>query len=337
MSVSKKILVIGDGVAAWCLLSRLSRTNSNITLISSSNYPACSLSSTSINCLRGAQKNVSLLGDLIVDSYHAFERLIHDYNPDGVTEGVEYQIFNEIEKWENRYPEYLNIINDEFLNSVVKNYQYYHPNKAYFVDPVKLKNWFQSTFSNNVKYIDQTVASIRVNADKIKVIGEETDLGEFDKVYVCANYASKKLLYGLNSEIDYKLDHCKPVAGSYLEVDISQCASKFSNDFNLCLDKWHFIYRPSKGVIQIGSTTENNCDSLVANVEELSKIYNHIRSNTNIELPEFSAFEQRTGIRHKGYKRLPYWGEVAPNLYAIFGMYKNGYSFPFLASEQLVK
>jgi hypothetical protein len=170
---TKNILIVGDGIAAWCLQFELLRQeNVQITNISApEHFPDCSTRSTSINCLRGTTKGVSPLGDLILSSFEEFENFYFKEKPSGIYQAIEYQLWNDHKKWERRYPEYLETKFETFLEKHVNNMSYYHPNEAYFIDPIKLRNWFQENSKNTI-YKKELVKKITKDLNVITDDGE---------------------------------------------------------------------------------------------------------------------------------------------------------------------
>ncbi len=330
----KNILTIGDGIAAWCLHEQLLKQDGiKITNISGDDFfTPCTFKTTSTNCLRGTIKGVSPLGDLIVDSYYAFEDFYNQHLPEGVVKTVEYQCWNEGEKWQRRYPEYLKTNEHAFLKTLVKEMPECVENLAYLIEPAKLKTWYRKRH----QAIDFKNALVKeVRASKEVLYNDQVEL--FDEIYFCTSYASALLAKGFNEKYDYILDHSKPVAGSYLQMSLDGVNFTFDHDFSLALDKYHFIYRKSENILQIGSSTDNKSSVQLANEKKLQEIYQFVAEHLQIELPALDSFTRHTGIRHKGYKRLPFWGEISDGIYAISGLYKNAFSFAYLAAQELVK
>jgi len=69
----------------------------------------------------------------------------------------------------------------------------------------------------------------------------------------------------------------------------------------------------------------------------VKQIYNYLSETLIFDLPDFQEFRKITGIRHKGFERMPYWGEIATNIYAISGLYKNAYTFAYQAASDIKK
>lgn len=55
--------------------------------------------------------------------------------------------------------------------------------------------------------------------------------------------------------------------------------------------------------------------------------------------PDFKKGHVKTGMRHKGKKRTPFFGVLketkASKVYGMTGLYKNGFSYPFLGAKKI--
>lgn len=326
----KSVCVIGDGIMSWVLVDALQRRGFECITVFSADlaFPPCSLSSTAINCLRGTRRGLSDLGDDIVNAYNKFKLFYEKENPEGVFKGIEYQLFNNVEKWARRYSDFKEVGESELAG--ILNYQYVKGNEAYFIDTKVLKCWFHSR--NKVSRVRELVHSISAEGD----VRTQAKSYRFDHIFVLGNYATKNIAYGFNDEFDYYLDHCKPVAGTYLETDLSKCHFNFKNSFNYAFDNYHFIYRKEEGVLQIGSTSDNRSDSHLANKKDALTIYNHIKKHTDLDIPDLSEFRYLTGVRHKGHKRRAFYGKISEHISTCCGLYKNGYILSFLYADKMI-
>lgn len=321
----KKVLTIGDGIAAWCLHAYLK--DAEVTNFCAEDFfPSCSLNSTAINCLRGTQSGISPLGDLMVRSYQEFEKFYLNYKPEGIALGHEIKFFNDVEKHTKRYPNYY-----EAQTSTVQNYRYQASEPAYLIDPQELKKWFNERYQH-VKKSDKLVTKLIVTGEKVQVeTGGQTI--SYDEVYLCSSYATAYLARGLNPEFDTYLDYSKQVPGTYLEIPFSSAFKHFEQDVSLALGEHHLIVKPSQGKVLLGSTTTK--DEIEFSDQRIKEIYLKVQSHLTFDLPNYSQWRVLTGIRHKGRKRTPYWGEIAPGVKVICGLYKNGYTFAFQAAKEL--
>lgn len=330
--MSKKAVIIGDGIAAWCLMFELCQTQDLevIQIAEDQFFSPCSLNTTSINCLRGTQKGVSKLGDLMYESFQEFIQFYEGHRPDGISFGKEIQFWKGESSFNKRYPDYQRIeLNEKY--SFVKGLDYYYESDAYFINPVKLKNWFYSHCDGVVK-INGVVTGIGENS--LRIHGEENELN-FDYLFMCTNAKSHSLIRGHNEEIDYYLSHSKPVAGSFLTLQLDK-ALPFQSDVNFAIEKYHFIYRKNDQIINIGSTTDNKTQFEINNRRSLKKIYHTITEHLDLTIPSLDQFRPVVGVRLKGYKRMPVWREFSKNKFLVTGLYKNAFTFAFQASKDVV-
>jgi hypothetical protein len=335
----KNIVTIGDGIAAWCLHEELLKLpNVKITNISSSDlFKPCSLNTTSLNCLRGTRRGLTELGDKVIDSYEVFEEFFNTHKPAGVFKGIEYQLWREDQhdKWMRRYPEFFKTEDNTFLQDKLISKFNYQQNEAYFIDPKTLKDWYRKRHSK-VECLNGFVTSINYVEGGGYTVESNLNFNDvFDKVILCTNHATHLLARGLSEEFDYYLTHSKPVAGTYLEMPLPE--GQYTDNLNIAIGAHHFIVRADSKRLQIGSTSDNKMDIDLPNNKDILNLYNSLQKCFTFELPPFEDFKKHTGIRHKGFERKPYWGRVTPNeeIYSVCGLYKNAFSFAYLAAKEL--
>lgn len=337
-STLKNIVTIGDGIAAWCLHEELLKLpNVHITNISSSTlFSPCSLSSTSLNCLRGTRRGLTSLGDLIVDSYELFEQFNTKFEPSGVYKGVEYQLWRQEqhEKWMRRYSNFSKTQDNPFLQDKLISKFNYQENLAYFIDPNSLKSWYWNRHQQ-ISKISAFVSNIQKVKDKFLITADKDIALEFDSVILCTNQATHLLGRGFSEQFDYYLSHSKPVAGTYLEKKIN--SNEFTGNYNIAIGKQHLIVRSDSGRLQVGSTVDNNMSIDIPNKKDILNLYNNLQRCLSFELPSFDEFEMKVGIRHKGFERKPFWGKISnsDNIYSICGLYKNAFSFSYKAAQDI--
>lgn len=335
----KTIVTVGDGIAAWCLHHAL-KNKSDLQIINlSANgfFTPCSMRTTSINCLRGTREGVSKLGDTIRRGWFFFEEFNQKYQPAGVVPGYEYQILENatLEKWERRYPSFQAVASDSFLKKLIKNKNLFHNVPAYFINPAQLKEWLHLDITN----IDYRQALVQEIVQEKNCYRVRTQKGIIDADYVvlCTNHLTPLLAQNVNEDFLFYLNHSKPVAGSYLELNqAANFGFKWNHSFNLAIEKYHFIYRHTQDQIQIGATSDNRDTCEIPKQKQLQEIYHFIDQYTQFDLPAYSHFEQLCGIRFKGHYRLPYWGNIDDQkLFAICGLYKNAFTYGFVAAHDI--
>ncbi len=330
----KSVLTIGDGISAWCLNFYLTKIpDISVTQFSQNHFISpCSLNSTAINCLRGTQKGLTPLGDLMVDSLSEFIDFNQTYQPDGVFEGEEIHLFNPNHQYNNRYQKPIEL-NGQYPFKGVKSF---YREKAYLISPERLKGWFLKN-SSGLETFTKFIIAIEPLKEGYKVLTQDGDY-YFDEVYVASSYISKTLLAGIDVNLDQYMKYAKPVSGTYLEfeMDRQQIFKRYHIDSDICFDMEgsHLIFRTSEDKIIFGSTSDQS--SIEYTNPLIFESLEQIRTYFEYELPEPSAWKQRTGIRFKGRKRTPYWGEISSGLFVVTGLYKNGYSFAFKAARDLI-
>lgn len=330
----KSVLTIGDGIGAWCLNYYLTKDpNNKVTQIYQNQFAkTCSMNSTAINCLRGTERGLSFLGDLLVDSHNEFEEFWGLEKPAGVFEGVERHYFRENHKNHTRFKNFKKTKSDVLK----EHFDFYCEEKAYFISPQLLKNWFLK-HSRGLNRLEAFVKEIRPEKNGYKIVTLDGEINA-DEIYLCSGQLSKSLLSGLDSKLDTYLSYSKPVAGTYLEVEMKEdlIRQKFEieNVINYDFEGEHLIINPKREQLMIGSTSDQT--SMEIGNQEIFQIYNRVQNLTQFDLPPFEEWKIKTGIRFKGRKRTPFWGEVRPGLNVITGFYKNGFSFGFKAARDLV-
>jgi hypothetical protein len=331
------IIIVGDGIAAKCLIFELNKLNlTNILQISDDDYaPACSTRTTAINCLRGTKKGISPLGDLIVDSFQLFEKFYGDYNPAGICLTEEIQSWDQNhEKWLKRFGSFQNSKSfSQFNFSLQKSLNYYRSD-AYIIIPELFYAWWELSLKRQTLKAQVTNLIQQENGWIV-----DTNAGTYQalKVVLATSYMTPILAQNVvQDKIKQKLLHSKKAAGTYLKFkaqDFDQTSFDFHNSFSFVYDEVHFIYRKQSHDVLIGATT--NTEEVIDEVgmqeqyQKLKEIFGEDK------LPAFDKAELLMGVRHKGQKREPYWGEINHNLYAIWGLYKNAFTLAFSAASDL--
>ena len=115
--------------------------------------------------------------------------------------------------------------------------------------------------------------------------------------------------------------------GIFDDIDLGESGFVFS------CGKANLVYRREVKQVVIGGTTDRDegwgPDSKA--VQEQYKIVSKFFS-----LPPFNCIRLGAGLRHRGAKRMPFWGRLSENVYGILGLYKNGWSLSFLAAEEIL-
>ena len=95
----------------------------------------------------------------------------------------------------------------------------------------------------------------------------------------------------------------------------------------------NLVYRSDNKQVVIGGTTDLG-EGGGSNSEGVKEQYNTFTDF--FDLPPFDSVCLGAGLRHRGVKRMPFWGRLSDHVYGILGLYKNGWSLSFLAAEEIM-
>lgn len=339
---SENIVVVGNGIAAKCVVYFLNREGfNNITLIADdTKAPACSTRTTSTNCLRGTKQGLSDLGDLILKSYSDFELFFNQNTPDGISKSIETHATptntDNLSKWNRRYAKYDKTARFSFFPKSFEHNYYFIDNEAYFIFPEIFFSWFDQKLNFDFK------KGFVVGVENKEVLTESGERFKFDKLVLCTSYLTQNLKSLVTADLSIKLEKSKPVPGTYLSFPISLFnSSQIALDKDYCfrIDDIHLLVRPTAGDVLLGSTSTSNSLDTSHNKLEIKVMYDRLVEHMEgvLVLPSFDQGELITGIRHKGHARRPFWGEVNQDIFAVWGLYKNAYTFAFTAGEMIAK
>lgn len=324
--------IIGGGIAGRSLLFHLAKSGipfQKIYLFSSDRFAkACSLNSTAIVARRGVSSGLSNLGDILSESFDLFVSHFEKDSPQGIQKVTQFTgASSKIDQFKKRYPK------GELGNTLgplETTKDFYHASEeAFMIDPQTYLDWLlEESKSLPLEFIDDFVTSIQAGAN----LGLRTQGGsEFhcDKLILAGGVYNQHWREILAPERE---SLSKTAPGSYLEFsDVSFNLSSFS----LTLDGDNLIYDASRRRLLIGSTTESCTHELFCE-REIRSIYERLKANLKLNLPEFSHAFVRTGLREKAPKREPYLIQN-DNIYGIGGFYKNGYSVNLKLSKDLIQ
>ncbi len=326
-------IILGDGICSdlflWHLSSsELSKGKKILKISSSKLFPPCSHFSTSYASLSGIKKGVSELGDLIYESYHELEKFLEDEGPLGVFEGKHF-LLPEENKRENFIKRFVGL--DEFFyrDQKFEGKQL----KAHLFDYEIFSKWIKNEIHQrcSLEFLDDTVLEFLPKLKSVKTHSGNYFL--YKNIIFCTGaYTSFLFKKGLTSVEDH-LFSSKIVPGNYItfkNVNIGKDSFVFSQGHS------NMIYRSFTRTLLFGGTTNKN-QVFALNKAELQNQYEQLGKILGDNLPPFDSGTIQTGNRHKGKKRRPFWGKVDENVWGIWGVYKNGFTFPFLAGKQLVK
>ncbi|MDD0853038.1 FAD-dependent oxidoreductase [Halobacteriovorax sp. GB3] len=337
------IILVGYGIAARCLLREFAKSDyfskkKILVVYNDDVFPPCSLNTTSIVCRSGVQKGISDLGDFIFDSY---EEAISFYesHPECHEQGLQHSLTDQSPKGREDFIrrfghcDSLNTLGDLSLSESFEGVSF----KAYFIDPSKCLSALEQAY---IEKLDVTIKKLTCREVLKKEGHLQLDCGcesfVTNKVIIASGAYSKFFQNNLKQE---SLTKSKFVSGSYIVFDDCDFGNK---SFVLANRHYNLIYRRRSRQIMIGGSTVKE-DLLCASVSELKSQYNFFRDllKGDLVLPAFESGTIKTGLRHKGQKRRPFFGELEKgpfgNIYSMTGLYKNGFTFPFLGAKAISK
>ncbi|MCB9092100.1 MAG: FAD-binding oxidoreductase [Halobacteriovoraceae bacterium] len=318
-----RIIVVGDGIAANLLVNQLNLNSPiDVVKIASSAVPVASTNSTATLALRNIQEGLSPLGDIIYRSYFYTEQFLEANELDGVEKTQHLECWGEdYEKKESkiaRYPE-SHLISSELLDEKVVG----DVEDCYVFSPEKFLKALKEK-QKNIKVIDDFIRGIESDG----VVGLQKKYRADAIVWATGAYI-KEFNYFFKFQ---EIEKTKMVRGSYLEFD-----ADYEKAFSLCYDGINLVYRRGEKKLLLGNTTFNG-GIAASEFEELKSSYHKLNSILSRKLPDLNEGTWKTALRHKGRRRMPWWGQIGDTKhYAITGLYKNGYSFSFLAAYELAK
>ncbi len=332
------LIIIGDGISSKVLTYYLclqQRFLKNIAVVSNSDMaPPCSLATTSIVSLFGTQKGLSDLGDLNVDSFMAFDSFVKKNNPKGVHPAEHFHL------------------NTSDSSALVKRFGHAQSTSQLTDEITLTQNVFVSKDISHVVYaqtfmdwIDrETSKSASIKVDKINyhvrsisyqnnsVVLNDGNLElKAKNIVLCSGAYSK-----INEAIYPKqkaITHSKVVSGSYLGFKDIDWGNR---DLIFTLNKMNLIYRHHDRSLLLGGTHCTQGIS-IAYERQLKASFEAFQKLLSLPWPSYDQGMFYTGLRHKGQKRMPFYGKLEERVYAQIGLYKNGFSYPFFMAPKLIE
>lgn len=330
---NRRIAVIGDGIAGrltvFYLIQEFNKRNINnikIVHIINNVYPACSRNTAAVSALRMTSKNLSVYGDKIVAGFEELEIFLKRYKPPGIYDGTLKTLCSPIHSgWEDYKKRYRPIVESKEIEGY-----YEYQEKAYFFNPDIFLEWLGSEYRNDHRYevIEDQALDICNSTDGAKVLAQKNGELNFDSV-VCAMGAYSLLMPSLAN--DQYLKRTMPVAGTFLEFNNIDCPLK---SFNITVHEKNLIYRHEDQTLLLGAVSEDGFWQ-VCDAGKLKELYQLFKELNILPLPAYNMAQVKTGIRHKGPRRVPFGGRLNGNIWAMLGFYKNGYQVGFSEAKKL--
>lgn len=336
------LALIGNGIAAQSFLWNL--TNSEVSrsqnfsiahIYSEKMAPACSLRSSATVSLNGIEEDVSPLGNDMREAFFMFDSLYKNHKPEGIAEVKRVVVATnefDLKKITRRYRTLYPITNEKILK-VHPGVEY----NSYMITPDVFLNWLKEkskvptteyqTFVKNIERFNDLYQLTFEDGSKVFAKKILFAMGAYSKLF-------EKML-AIEEELSHLEEKNTIKAGSYFERDVDLGETSFY----LSIDNHNMLYRKnnSESKLIIGSATTMGAFE-AADLGALAKIFNNMKATTKLDLGEMTDYKVVTGLRHKGPKRMLISEAIDTNktLFRINGLYKNGYSLGFLASQKMV-
>lgn len=344
MTTKYDLIVIGDGLAARAFLYELAKTDTNLRILQiyqEDKAAACSFKTTSHICLNGVELGVSPLGDLLYESYKITENMYKTESPDGIYEGQQFNLCRDGEFGRSEYMRRYKRVDkfDHFSNNIDVSHLdnwglQYH---KYLLNPEAFMAWLKKQYIDTLKLDikSEYVTEQSLSSDNIEIFTESTSY-KGATLLICAGAYSKKFESSIEFE---KLEKSKVVPGQYITFDNVDWGEE---NFAITKRRYTVCYRAYNQTLMIGGTSLkedddiNDLSPLKIEYDEVKKIFGE-----SVKLPSFESGRVRHGLRHKGHQRKPFWGLIQEStnakVYGMFGLYKNGFTFPFLGAKKLIE
>ncbi|MFI5391683.1 MAG: FAD-dependent oxidoreductase [Bacteriovoracales bacterium] len=324
------LIIIGNGIAANCFLWELQKQKRNLSILkihSEDLAPSCSLNSTAMVTLRGITKGISPLGDELFDAYQLAESFFKAEKPDGVVPSKFYSICEEEEK-----EEYLRRFGslEEIEFSTLKDKYSGKIWDGFIINPEKFLTFLQRNTNDSHTSISAMVTTTDFTEEGVTVSTLDGAKYRAQKLLICAGAYTK--IYEPLYPVHDAIKGSQSVPGAYLEIGSVDLGPK---SFVVSRGGENLIYWAETKTLKIGTTTQKNGIE-AADFAKLKEIYENFQEIIKEELPKISDFKVKVGLRQKGPKRKPFYGKVAPNVFALISLYKNGYTFPFLGAKKIL-
>ena len=292
------VIIVGRGIAGSTLVHYIHEKNPTlkVAVLYSSRNRSCSLHSMGIVSAFGMRPDSSSRGDMICTAVRKAEDFFVSKRPPGV----------------EKVPHF--------------NVQAKPKSHCYVITPDTFLAWLVE--HSGCEYWNEHVVEVEesgVSLPRVKTSSGKVFEGKF--VVLASGAYIKK---------DNKLFSSHPfvmgssiVKGSYgifKDIDWGEYGFVFSHG------KANLIYRPKDKKIIIGGTTdgEGGMEPNLGTLECFHDIFSELFVLPSLNLATFGV-----GLRHRGEKRMPFWGAMAKGIYGIMGLYKNGWSLSFLAAEKI--
>ena len=304
-------IVIGDGISSLSFIFFLLNKFPNLKImqIHSPVYAPATEVGTGLLVPFGIKKNISELGDLLVEGLEFTSEFLYSNFFNCLTElKVAHFASSDDQNFLNRYQDVVKL--EKVYKSVEEGYLLHWP---------ILKKAF---LTHQNKRVDRQI-------DTVLNVGLDENVSIKGQLKI---YQSHRIFYGLGhgrDSLPSKETRGKIIAGDGLYWP----NLRIFNDNRLMTYKgFNCLQTPQKLVF--GASTEDRARMQAISWEVLESRYDEFKKVFNgVNFPEFFEGIPFSGFRHKLSKRRPYWGFDGVSA-EISGLYKNGYILaPYLAHK----
>lgn len=316
-------VIIGEGIAGLYSAFLLSRTfpQKNIALVADSkSFPACSFRTTGVVSKSGISRDVSPLGNLLLDAHECFSQHMQKDSPDGVYAGTRYHLSTDgCGPFVKRWPEH------EFREMpFLRGKMYVAIEKCFLIDPHEYLGFLKS--NSKVDFLEDEIVEIQQH----QVIGRKLILNAENILVMNGAFQRKRpIKLSLRPQDEFYLSNNRIVPGRFALFQLINLG-----DANFVISHGHnnLIYRAWSGEVLIGGTTNKNESE--DDSGELAEMIEFYRNICSFDIP--GPVHVDTGLRLKGMKREPRMIEVNSYTHALWGTYKNGWSLPHYFLQEYV-
>ena len=339
----KDPIIVGNGIASHVMLYYLSlklldcesRANlpTKMLVLDSPKAKTCSLYTTSHAGTINARDGISPLGDMIKQSYMRLCHFTEEKKPSGIYRGQLYKSYDisdevrpELVKTELALPK--NLKSNEIF--------YGHQATHHFIDPENFLNWLKKEYLKNFKKLSINIIfqDLHINNVTYDSVHQEYALEADAEILKssCVLLTTGIELFKLWNKDKWSYPKLNSRDGDYLYINNVDFGEE---SFSIMIESTNVVYRHFSKQLLLGGTTNHPGEyTETPNHDELQFFHREFKKYAP-ELPDYDQFTIERGARVRGPKRYPFAGELHPGLYGMLGLYKNGFTFPFLMAPDL--
>ncbi|RLA62587.1 MAG: hypothetical protein DRQ89_09160 [Epsilonproteobacteria bacterium] len=333
------LTVIGDGIAAnLFLIEYLKKSPQKVLQIHAEDKALpCTQNTTGTIFLKGVEMGRSPLGDLIYRSYHEAASFFKQHNPPGINSATLFYVCDGKKDTKAEFIRRFETVEpiDNFAPTP------HRPSKqewgktwdGFVLNSTPFREYLDKTKRDlgqgNLEIKEDLLVGVQNGSDHISLKLLNGEVITTKKLVLCTG-AYTKLYQKIYPEIPV-IANSKIIPGSYLEtenVDLGE------STFVLARSGHNLIYHSEYKRLIIGATHQLG-ELQAPDYANLQAAHQNFSDLLDVQLPPISTFSVKSGLRHRGVKKLPFWGRVEGEIYGIFSLYRNGLTFPFLAAREL--